>query len=77
MRNTPAVFIILVLGTFALRCGAACADPGGFIVSWGAYVVVEDSALEDFTASAAGGMSHSLGLRSDSSIAALGGDRLT
>ncbi|MCK5597529.1 MAG: hypothetical protein KAJ04_08790, partial [Candidatus Eisenbacteria sp.] len=63
MKQLPAVWGVVCLAALVLGTGVASGQSSGFIVGWGSQVVVEQSALEDLVAVAAG-RGHSLGLKS-------------
>ena len=71
MKRSGPVSGILSLGILALGMSGAHGQPAGSIVGWGWQVVVEQAALENVVAVAAGGC-HNLGVKSDGTIVAWG-----
>jgi hypothetical protein len=71
MKRGSAVLGLVCLGVFVVQPDVVHGQCTGSIVGWGSQVVVEQSALEGLVA-VAGGLYHSLGLKSDGTIVAWG-----
>ncbi len=71
MRRSGSVLGLMCLCIFIFGTGVVHGQSTGSIVGWGSQVVVEQSALDSLVA-VAGGYYHSLGLKSDGTIAAWG-----
>jgi len=73
MRGSLWVFSLVCFGILFPALGVAYGQATGSIVGWGLQVVVEESALDSLV-EVAGGSTHSLGLKPDSTIVAWGGN---
>ena len=71
MRRSGSVLVLMCLCIFLLGTGVVHGQSAASIVGWGSQVVVEQAALNNLVAVAAGA-THSLGLRSEGTIVAWG-----
>ena len=72
MKRASVVMALVCLGMLVLGAGVVHGEPTAFIVGWGSQVIVDPSSLDGDLSAISAGYSHSLCLKSDSTIVAWG-----